>query len=156
MPVAELLDLPEGYGRPKKALKWEVVRAELEQAKQYWLATVKPDGQPHVVPVDGIWLDDLWFYGGSPATLHRRNVLANPHVVMHLADTSRAVMVDGDVALVDVLPDLAERLTAASLAKYPEYGANGLGSYPAVQCLTPRRVIAWMSYPADATRFRFG
>ncbi len=155
MPFAELLELPDGYGRPKRALEWAIVVAALEQAKQYWLATVRPDGQPHVVPVDGIWLDDRWFYGGSPATLHRRNVVANPHAVMHLADPSRAVMVDGNVTLVEVSPDLATRLADASQRKYPEYGDSGIGSYPALQCLTPTRVIAWTSYPTDATRFRF-
>ena len=54
MPTAEKLVLPQGYGQTTQTLAWDQVRAQLEQAKQYWLATNRPDGSPHVVPVDGL------------------------------------------------------------------------------------------------------
>ena len=84
MPIAEKLVLPEGYGQTTETLAWEQVRAQLEQAKQYWLATNRGDRSPHLVPVDGLWVDDLWYYGGSPATTHVQRVRANPQVTMHL------------------------------------------------------------------------
>ena len=40
----------------------------------YWLATVRRDGTPHVVPVDGMWLDGGCYFGGDPATVHIRNL----------------------------------------------------------------------------------
>jgi hypothetical protein len=46
-PVAELLELPKGYGRPRAPLAWAAVRARLVVAMRYWLATVRPDGRPH-------------------------------------------------------------------------------------------------------------
>jgi hypothetical protein len=55
MPIAEKLVLPQGYGQTTQTLVWEQVRAQLEHAKQYWLATNRGDGSPHVVPVDGLW-----------------------------------------------------------------------------------------------------
>lgn len=64
-PTAELLDLPREYGKPKKPLDWTAVRQDLERATAYWLATVRADGRPHTVPLDGLWVDDVWFYGGS-------------------------------------------------------------------------------------------
>ena len=66
MPIADKLVLPQGYGQTTESLAWEDVRTQLEQAKQYWLATNRGDGSPHVVPVDGLWVDDVWYYGGSP------------------------------------------------------------------------------------------
>jgi hypothetical protein len=39
-----------------------------------------------VVPVAGLWIDDVWYYGGSPETVYVQLVGANPHVTMHLAD----------------------------------------------------------------------
>ena len=58
-PTAELLDLPREYGRASRKLAWTTVRADLEGATQYWLATRRPDGRTHVVPLDGVWLDRI-------------------------------------------------------------------------------------------------
>jgi hypothetical protein len=30
------------------------------------------------VPLDGIWVDDVWWYGGAPQTVHIRNAVARP------------------------------------------------------------------------------
>ena len=90
MPIVEKLVLPQGYGQTTEPLAWEQVRAQLEQAKQYWLATNRGDGSPHVVPVDGLWVDDVWYYGGSPETVHVQLVRANPQVTMHLPDPGRS------------------------------------------------------------------
>lgn len=155
-PIAELIDLPAGYGTPRTTLAWAVVRAELEQAKQYWLTTVRPDGRPHAVPLDGVWLDDAWYYGGDPRSVHRRTALAHPDVVMHLPDPWTAVIVEGRVSLATVSPSLAARLAEATGTKYAEYGMpNDPDAYSEMLVLHPRRVLAWTSYPTDATRFRF-
>jgi hypothetical protein len=152
-PIAEPLELPDGYGRVTGTLAWQTVRAELEQAMRYWLATTAPDGRTHIVPVDGVWLDDVWFYGGSEQAVHYRNALANPSAVMHLPDPMRAVIVEGDVRLAHPSPELAKRLAAASKAKYGY--APDPGAYDGALGLFPRRVRAWTAFPKDATRFRF-
>lgn len=117
-PIAERLELPDGYGRVTKTLAWATVRAALEGAMHYWVTTVRPDGRPHAVPVDGLWLDDAWFYGGSEQAVHYRNALASPRVVVHLPDPAKAVVVEGDVRLARPSPELARRLAEASRAKY--------------------------------------
>jgi nitroimidazol reductase NimA-like FMN-containing flavoprotein (pyridoxamine 5'-phosphate oxidase superfamily) len=155
-PRAELLRLPRVYGRPSTTLDWTEVRSRLEEAKAYWVATCRADGRPHVVPVDGLWLDDVWFYGGGPTAVHVRTARANPEVVMHLPDPHRSVIVEGRVRQARPDPELARRLLAASNAKYPEYGARtDAGAYDDTLALQPRRVLAWTAYPTDATRFVF-
>lgn len=154
-PRAERLRLAEGYGAPSRTLDWAEVRDRLEEAKTYWVATCRPDGRPHVVPVDGLWLDDLWFYGGSPDAVHVRTALANPEVVMHLPDPHRSVIVEGRVRQIHPDAELARQLVAASAAKYPEYGGTDPGAYDGALALHPVRVLAWSSYPTDATRFVF-
>jgi hypothetical protein len=155
-PTAELLDLPAAYGKPKKLLKWSSVRAELEQANSYWLATVRADGRPHVVPLDGLWVDDRWFYGGSERSVHRRTALVRPEATMHLADPMRAVIVEGEVRLTTNSPDLAQRLADHANEKYAHYNLNAdASSYAEVLALHPRRVMAWRAFPTDATRFLF-
>lgn len=155
-PRAEPLRLPDGYGSSSTTLDWTDVRSRLAEAKAYWVTTCRPGGRPHVVPVDGLWVDDVWFYGGGADTVHVRTALANPEVVMHLSDPHRAVIVEGRVRTARPDAPLARRLLAASNAKYPEYGAaTDPGAYDDALALHPRRVLAWSSYPTDATRFVF-
>jgi Pyridoxamine 5'-phosphate oxidase len=154
-PVAEPLRVPSAYGRPEAPLAWSDVRGRLVDATHYWLATVRPDGRPHVVPVDGIWVDDGWFFGGSADTVRHRNLTVNPRAVVHLGDAGRVVVVEG--VCEEVFPDapLAARLAEQSRAKYgyaPEpasYASTG------VWRLRPDRVLAWERFPRDATRFVF-
>jgi nitroimidazol reductase NimA-like FMN-containing flavoprotein (pyridoxamine 5'-phosphate oxidase superfamily) len=153
-PAAELLDLPREYGSPATTLEWAAVRDRLESAERFWLGTTRPDGRPHVIPIDGVWLDDVWYFGGSPRTVSMRNLEENREVVVHMEDTMRAVIVEGTAERVIPSPELAERLAAASNAKYgygtkPEEYASGVWTLP------PRRALAWTSFPTDCTRFRF-
>ncbi|HWT22528.1 MAG TPA: pyridoxamine 5'-phosphate oxidase family protein [Solirubrobacteraceae bacterium] len=155
-PVVELLDLPPGYGTPEAPLAWDDVRARLVAATRYWLATVRGDGRPHVVPLDGIWLDDEWFFGGSAETVKHRNLTANPMAVVHLGDADHAVIVEGRCEM--IVPDarLARRLSERSKAKYG-YGPDPASYADAgVWRLRPERVLAWRRFPRDATRFVFG
>jgi hypothetical protein len=152
-PIAERLDLPPVYGKVKRTVPWATVRDELTNARVYWLATVRRDGRPHVVPVDGLWVDDRWYYGGAPETVHRRTVEANPEVVMHIGDGVQAFIVEGRVEITTRTHDEAKRLAAISNDKYG-YGFDA-SSYEAVPTLIPRVVLAWTAALADATRFRF-
>jgi hypothetical protein len=110
-----------------------------------------------VVPVDGLWVDDVWYYGGSPATIHVQLVRANPHVTMHLPDPWKVVVVQGEVRVSKPSPELAQRLADLANSKYAEYGITfEASSYSEPGALHPRRVIAWSSFPKDVTRFTFG
>jgi hypothetical protein len=69
-----------------------------------------------------------------------------------------AVILEGEAELLEsgVAPDLAERLAAASNAKYPQYGMTA-ASYrgPGPFAIRTRFALAWTSFPKDVTRFRF-
>ena len=69
--------VPEGYGLPETdagLLSWVQVEERLVGALHYWLATVRPDGTPHVVPRWGVWVAGRFGYlrgadhPGTPAT----------------------------------------------------------------------------------------
>jgi hypothetical protein len=154
-PAVEPLDLPAGYGTPEATLHFGGVRARLEQAKCYWLATVRPDGRPHTMPVDGLWRDDAWFFGGSPDTVKHRNLQANPRAVIHLEDADRAVIVEGVCEWLHPQPELARRLAAMSQEKYG-YAPDSAGyTDQGLWRLRPERVLGWELFPRDATRFVF-
>ena len=150
----EQMQLPSEYGTPSRVLEWDDVYARLTAAKQYWLATVRPDGRPHVVPTDGVWLDGRWYFGGAPTTVKQRNLEADQRVTVHLDDPVRAVIVEGACVLERPTEQQADALMAASREKYgyaPPEGAYLSG----VWALQPRKVLAWTDIATDATRFVF-
>ena len=153
-PSGEQLRIPTEYGTPSRILSWPEVRAKLEEASNYWLATVRADGRPHVVPIDGLWMDDACWFGGSPEAVWQENMRTERRVVLHLPDPVAAVILEGTCEI--VVPDAAgvDRLEQASKNKYgyaPPPGAYASG----VWCLRPAKVMAWTALPADVTRFRF-
>ena len=122
----------------------------------YWLASTRPDGRPHVIPRDGMWLDGALYYGGSPKTVHTRNITHNPHVAVHIGDGQEAIIVEGAVEIEKPTQAMAERLSDESFAKYPQYGRLEPSLYmDGVSVLRPRRVLAWTSFTENATRFKF-
>ncbi len=55
MPKAEMLRFPEGYKKATKTLGWATVQARLVcRPGRNWVATTRPDGRPHVVPLDAV------------------------------------------------------------------------------------------------------
>ncbi|MGH2774304.1 MAG: pyridoxamine 5'-phosphate oxidase family protein [Actinomycetota bacterium] len=155
-PVVERPEIPPEYGNPTKRLEWADVEHRLESATVYWIASTRPDGRPHVIPRDGMWLDGGLYYGGSPKTVHYRNITHNPHLVVHIGDGLEAVIVEGAVVIEEPTEEMAARLADESYAKYPQYGRFAPTVYMGgVSVLRPRRVLAWTSLPENATRFRF-
>ncbi|WP_157246389.1 pyridoxamine 5'-phosphate oxidase family protein [Nonomuraea typhae] len=149
-PTAEVLDLPDGYRTAPQTitLTWDEVRGKLAAAQSYWLATTRPDGRPHVVPVDGLWVEDRFYFSGGEQTVHIRNLREDGRAGVHLEDAKAAVIVEGRAALVRLDPALAARVEAADREKY------GYGAFtPEAWELTPERVLAWNWLPQDATRF---
>jgi nitroimidazol reductase NimA-like FMN-containing flavoprotein (pyridoxamine 5'-phosphate oxidase superfamily) len=152
-PRAEQLAVPQEYGKPTRLLDWVVVDARLAEARHYWLATVRPDGRPHVVPLDGLWIDGRWHFGGSAKTVKHRNLLGNPHATLHLPDGAAAVIVEGRCQIERPSAQGADDLVAASKAKYG-YAPPGEAYLSGVWVLSPVRVMAWTELTLDATRFR--
>jgi hypothetical protein len=157
-PIASRPKIPPEYGIPKDKqglLSWSHVTERMTQAMHYWLGTVNADGRPHVTPVDGIWLDDKLYFGGSPQTRHNRNLSANPAVTIHLESSEDVVILHGDVQLQTPDRALALELTKASAQKYgygpspEEYEQTG------VYIFQPHTAFAWKQFPRDVTRWQF-
>jgi hypothetical protein len=128
-------------------------------AKYYWISTVSPDGRPHATPVDGVWVDEQLYFGGSPATRRNRNLESNPAVCVHLENGLDVVILHGEaLPMGPVERSLAVRISEASFEKYgygprPEdYDAALEGAY----VFRPRVVFAWKEFPKDVTRWRIG
>jgi PPOX class probable F420-dependent enzyme len=157
--------LPKGYRNPRKEtglLPWSHTRQHLEEAYVYWIGSVRPDGRPHVMPVWGVWMDNIFYFDGSPETRRGRNLAANPNTTMHLDSDGQGhevVIVEGQTQML-VQPEraLTERLAAAYAAKY---AGEGYSPTPdqwdsgGLYALTPSKVFAWTIFFQDATRWKF-
>ncbi len=157
--------MPDGYGVPDTAdglLDWSDVEARLMAAPQYWLATTRPDGRPHVVPRWGVWVEGRFWYDGAPTTVHARNLAHNQACTLHLEDGWRAVIVDGTSQPAEPPGvEFGARLAAAFADKYTDRGYEpkpdaweGLGA-GGLMVFTPTKAVAWFNFPTDVTRFRF-
>jgi len=154
LPIAEQLSLPSSYGSPNRLLDWPSVEQRLIESPRYWLASVRRDGNPHVVPVDGTWLDGGCYFGGDPATVHIRNLRRDGRAALHLEDGEAAVIVEGVAEWMTPSKTDAKRLAAAARAKYG-YSQSAASYLAGVWRFQPLKVLAWNQLHIDATRFRF-
>lgn len=152
--VGETLGLPKSYGTPTRVLAWSEVEPLLREAPTYWLATTRPDGRPHAVPVDGVWQDDGLYFGGDPATVHVRNLRADPRAVVHTESGASPVIAEGTAQWHVASEDEVRRLVEATRQKYG-YAPPPESYRAGVWHLRPHVVLAWNVLYEDATRFRF-
>src|SRR5262245_41135805 len=90
--------VPNGYTMAEKAqrlLEWSYVQGRMTEAVNYWVATTRPNGNPHVTPTWAVWHEDKLYFDGSPETRRMQNIAANPHIVVNLEDGTHAVIVEG-------------------------------------------------------------
>lgn len=155
-PKASRPRFPREYGVPshtKGLLPWSHVTERLTKAEHYWICTVSANGQPHATPVDGIWLNDCLYFGGSAETRWRRNLSANAAMCLHLEDAMRVIMLEGEARVEAVGRSLAQQLAEVSNKKYgygapaKEYETNGVLTF------RPRLAYAWTNLGKDATRW---
>ncbi len=96
---------------------WAQVRRRLEEANTYWLATVRPDGRPHVMPVLSVWLDGALYFCAGATTRKARNLAQNPRCVITAGTDDLDLVVEGTAVHVSDAVRL-ERVAGAYRSKY--------------------------------------
>jgi Pyridoxamine 5'-phosphate oxidase len=73
------------------SLPWEMARERLanpELPRTYWLATTRPDGRPHLMPVIAFWIDDALHVVAGEGTQKARNIAADGRCVIATGSTT--------------------------------------------------------------------
>jgi hypothetical protein len=96
-------------------LPWVWATERLTRARNYWIATTRPDGKPHSRPVWGIWLDNTFYF--STGSLAERNLTTNQAITIHLEGGSEVVIIEGVAAPVSDTA-LVERVVSLYNQKY--------------------------------------
>src|SRR3982074_838718 len=110
-PIASRPDMP-GYGvleadQGSGLLPWSGARERLERSHDYWVATTRPDGRPHVMPVWGIFVDDVLWFSSSRGSRKARNLAANPRCAITTDNAYEPVVIEGTAELVHDLTAIA-------------------------------------------------
>jgi Pyridoxamine 5'-phosphate oxidase len=150
-----------GYGiRPVDAgggpLPWSWAVERLERAHNYWLATSRPDGRPHLAAVWGVWLDGAFHFSTGGRSRKARNLAADARCVVTPEHAEEAVVLEG---VADRVTD--RRQLARLLAEYDRKYGSGFPD-PAdnpVFAVAPRVVFGLIErdqeFSARATRWTF-
>ena len=81
-------------------IPWSVVDLRMRAARTIWLATARPDGRAHAVPVWFVWRDPA-VYTISRFDLQKVvNLRHRSWAIAHLADGDDALILEGPAALV--------------------------------------------------------
>jgi pyridoxamine 5'-phosphate oxidase-like protein len=100
-------DLPEG---PEGLLPWSWAELRLEGSHNYWLATVRPEGRPHLMIVWGLWHGGVFYFSTGSRSRKARNLESNAHCVIGTEQAHEAVVVEGAAEKVRDVQQLKELL----------------------------------------------
>jgi nitroimidazol reductase NimA-like FMN-containing flavoprotein (pyridoxamine 5'-phosphate oxidase superfamily) len=154
MPGYGVLPAEQGSG----LIPWPEIERRLTVSHDYWVATVRPDGRPHVMPVWGVWFDGrLWFSSGLRSR-KARNLAAEPRCTITTDQAQDPVVLDG---LAEQVVD-ADGIAAFLAVMNGKYDAGMTAAFldPAVNgtfAVRPQRVIALShdDFTGSPTRWTF-
>ena len=120
-PIATRPHMP-GYGtlpadQGSGLLPWSWAVDRLTRSHDYWVATVRPDGAPHVMPVWGVWLDDAVWFSSALSSRKARNPATNARCSVATDDAHEPVVLEGHADQVSE-HNAMQRFTDAVNAKY--------------------------------------
>ena len=91
-----ILPPDEGTG----LLPWSWAEERLRRSHDYWVATIRPDARPHLMPVWGIWHDASFWFSSSNRSRKARNLLGNPGCAVSTDNADEPVVLEGTAELV--------------------------------------------------------
>jgi uncharacterized pyridoxamine 5'-phosphate oxidase family protein len=137
----------------KGLLRWSWARERLTRTQNYFLTTVREDGRPHVMPVWGVCIDDVFYFSTGETSVKGRNLKTNPNCVVCPGDADEAVILEGKAQRV-TNRTVIKKFAAAYLKKY-KFDITTMDS--PIYAVHPHVVFGEIekSYTQTATRWKF-
>lgn len=121
--------------------RWRAIEARLGRETEVWIATVRADGRPHLVPVWFVWLDGKLYFCTSTNTQKWLNLLQNQNVTLSLPDAHQVVIIEGEAHAVG--RQLTQQLAQFFRDKYEwDFLADTEQEWRLVE-VTPKKILAW-------------
>jgi hypothetical protein len=112
----------------------------LHSERNVWLATARPDGRLHLVPVWFVWLRQCVFVCTSSHSVKVRNIAKNPSVAAALEDGDHPLIIEGQATL--LLPPYPSDVESAFRQKY-DWDIGGDSTHDVLIVLTPSKWLRW-------------
>lgn len=132
-------------------MRWRAIIARLSREETIWIATVRHDGRPHLVPVWYVWLEDKIYISTGTDTQKFANLHLNQNVALSLPDTSSVILIEGEA-------HVADRATVNVVADYFyhkyewDFRYDDSASWRLIE-ITPHKILAWGDgYDAEGAR----
>ena len=148
--------LPADQGRG--LLPWSWAEERLAGSHDFWLATVTPDGAPHLMPVWAIWRGGALWFSSANGSRKARNLTARPRCSLSTGNPAEPVVVHGRAERVTEPGALADMLAAENDKYGTAYGMDMVDpATNSVFRLVPEWVFALDSrdFTGTPTRFTF-
>jgi nitroimidazol reductase NimA-like FMN-containing flavoprotein (pyridoxamine 5'-phosphate oxidase superfamily) len=113
---------------------------KLAQAANIWLASVRPDGRPHLTPVWFVFEDRRLYVSIDPGSVKRRNLASNPRVSLALEDGSHPLICEGRAVFISS-PYSAEIMDL--FQKKYDWDIRAEGQYSQLVEITPGKWLSW-------------
>jgi PPOX class probable F420-dependent enzyme len=154
MPGYGILPADEGSG----LIPWAEAERRLAAAHDYWLATVTPDGAPHVMPVWGVWRGGrLWFSSGL-GSRKARNLAADPRCTVTTDDARDPVVLEGvaertadGAAIAAFVAAVNAKYDAGVTVEFQDPAVNGTFAVRPVRAFA----LSGADFAGSPTRWRF-
>jgi len=117
------------------------MEARLGRESTIWVATVRDNGRPHLVPVWFVWLEDKIYIATGSETQKFTNLYYNQGISLALPDTDNVLIIEGeghvaDYQTVDILADYF-------FHKYEwDFRHDDSALWRLIE-ITPRKIMAW-------------
>jgi hypothetical protein len=114
--------------------------SRLEKEKNIWIASVRPNSKPHLVPIWFIWADQVFNICIYSQSVKYLNIAENSSVVLSLEDGSTPVICEGSA---EVLPrPWPENIVRLFKQKY-DWEIETDEEYDALLRITPVKWLTW-------------
>lgn len=154
-PKASRPNIPEyGISKTKKGmLSWKWAADRMVKSHQYWVATVRPEGRPHVMPVWGVWVQNAFYFSTGRKTRKAKNLSTNPRCVICSEDSEEAVIAEGTAS------EMTDTKKLANVVKVykKKYKVDIAAIDSPIYCVQPGVVFGLFEkkFPTTATRWKF-
>ena len=154
MPGYPIQPPDEGTG----LLPWGWAVERLTTSRSYWLASIRPDGRPHVMPVWAIWLDDRLLFSSGLQSAKARNLLRDARCSITTDEATEPVVINGTAERATDAPTI-ERYAAAINTKYDQDIAVDFydPSHNGLFAITPKIAVGMIEedFGGSPTRWSF-
>jgi hypothetical protein len=112
----------------------------LDAEKNIWIASVRPDGRPHLVPVWFAWHAETLYICIDPTSVKAANFAHQERVALALENGSNPLICEGQVATIE--QPWPEAIIAIFKSKY-DWDITSDSQYTRLVGITPVKWLHW-------------